>query len=111
MSTICAGQPALSDKAKKLTRDFSSGEMTSMIEKLLEQYINPAIPSHGGWVRLVKVEEGNVFLQMSGGCQGCASSKATLQFGIEEAIRKVCPQVGEIIDVTDHTSGDNPYYR
>ena len=58
----------------------------------------------------MKVEERDVFLEMGGGCQGCAASQATLRHGIESAIRRVVPQVREVIDVTDHESGENPYY-
>jgi Fe-S cluster biogenesis protein NfuA len=48
---------------------------------------------------------------MSGGCQGCAASTATLKQGIERILREHFGQdINEIIDVTDHGSGDNPYY-
>ena len=47
---------------------------------------------------------------MGGGCQGCASSKATLKQGIEVAIKQAVPEIVHVIDMTDHTSGANPYY-
>jgi hypothetical protein len=47
---------------------------------------------------------------MSGGCQGCAASAATLRQGVERMLRAALPQIGEIVDVTDHASGDAPYY-
>lgn len=89
----------------------SNDDIAGTIEHLLEHHINPALASHGGFVRLVNVENQNVFIEMGGGCQGCAASKMTMKNGVETAIREVCPQVGEIIDVTDHASGTNPYYR
>jgi Fe/S biogenesis protein NfuA len=66
---------------------------------------------HGGFVKLVKVEDRDVFLEMGGGCQGCAASQATLRQGIEAAIRDVAPQVRNVVDVTDHAAGTNPYIR
>ena len=81
-----------------------------MVERLFESHINPALASHGGFARLVKVEDRDVYIEMGGGCQGCASSQATLRHGIETAIRQVAPQVREVIDVTDHGAGENPYY-
>jgi len=47
---------------------------------------------------------------LGGGCQGCGMVDVTLKQGIEKAIREVVPQIGEILDVTDHADGRNPYY-
>ena len=43
-------------------------------------------------------------------CPGCGQADVTLKFGIENSIRAAVPGVGEILDVTDHASGRNPYY-
>lgn len=86
-------------------------DIEGIVAELFEDNINPALASHGGFVRLVKVEGRDVFVEMGGGCQGCASSKATLKHGIESAIRRVAPQVRRIVDATDHASGTNPYFR
>jgi NFU1 iron-sulfur cluster scaffold homolog, mitochondrial len=80
------------------------------IADLFEEHINPALSSHGGYVRLVKVEGRDVHVEMGGGCQGCASSRMTLKYGVESAIRRIAPQVGSIVDVTDHTAGANPFF-
>ena len=37
-------------------------------------------------------------------------ASVTLRQGIERALRSAVPDIGEIIDVTDHASGSNPYY-
>jgi NFU1 iron-sulfur cluster scaffold homolog, mitochondrial len=47
---------------------------------------------------------------MGGGCQGCASSRATMKFGIERAIKEAIPSVRNVVDATDHDAGTNPYY-
>ena len=44
-------------------------------------------------------------------CQGCGSADATLKMGIEKSIREMIPEVGEILDTTDHAAGRNPYYQ
>lgn len=95
--------------------DFHHGlpsrqEIMEVIADLLETEINPYIASHGGNIRVVDVQENNVYLKMEGGCQGCASYAVTLKFGVERAIRSLLPLVGEIFDQTDHTAGVNPYY-
>jgi Fe-S cluster biogenesis protein NfuA len=80
------------------------------IQEVLEQSINPALASHGGWVRLNRIEGQDVYVEMGGGCQGCASSRATMKFGIERAIKDAAPNVRNVIDATDHDAGTNPYY-
>jgi Fe-S cluster biogenesis protein NfuA len=79
------------------------------VENLLEARINPALSSHGGFVNLVKVEAGDVYLEMGGGCQGCAGARATMRYGVENAIREVVPGVGQVVDATDHAAGGAAY--
>lgn len=84
--------------------------MRRKIQKLMDEMINPAVASHGGKVHLVDFLNDTVYVRMSGGCQGCASSTATLKNGIERLIVEEFPQIQGVIDVTDHDLGDNPYY-
>ena len=81
------------------------------VAELLDREANPAIASHGGSVAVERVENSNVYLRMSGGCQGCAASSATLRQGIETMLRTSLPAIGEIIDLTDHDAGTNPFYE
>ncbi len=87
-------------------------DMERDVQELLNQQINPQIKSHGGQVDVVRYDEDDsvLFIEMSGGCQGCSSSSATLKNGVETMIYDAFPDVGEIRDVTDHDSGENPYY-
>jgi Fe-S cluster biogenesis protein NfuA len=86
-------------------------ELTQRIRELLEKQINPAIAAHGGFVELIDVKGNEVFIRMGGGCQGCGMASVTLRNGIEKAIRTSVPDVGAIMDTTDHASGRNPYYQ
>jgi len=88
-----------------------TGPMADRINKVLEEQINPAIASHGGFIDLVKVDGTEVYLEMSGGCQGCAMSRMTLRQGVERMVRQAVPEITEIHDVTDHSSGENPYFE
>jgi Fe/S biogenesis protein NfuA len=47
---------------------------------------------------------------MGGGCQGCASSQMTMVEGVEAALKERFSFVERVMDVTDHASGENPYY-
>jgi Fe/S biogenesis protein NfuA len=87
------------------------GDIADKVRQLLDQAVNPMLASHGGYAELVGVEETKVFLKMGGGCQGCAVSAMTLREGIETQIRAAIPEVTDIVDVTDHDAGENPYYK
>ncbi|WJY22991.1 DUF6522 family protein [Fontisubflavum oceani] len=80
------------------------------VEDLLDRQVNPAVAAHGGQISADRVESGAVYLRMSGGCQGCAASSATLREGVERMLRAALPQIREIVDVTDHAAGSNPFY-
>jgi Fe/S biogenesis protein NfuA len=80
------------------------------IQGILDREINPSVASHGGVVRLLEVKQNMVYVEMGGGCQGCGMADVTLKQGVEIAIRSEIPEVGEIMDTTDHASGNNPYY-
>ena len=85
--------------------------MIRQLEKLLDEQIRPSLASHGGNVEIVDYDNDKLFLKMSGGCQGCSSSSATLKDGIERLIKQKYPEVQEVIDLTDHATGENPYYK
>lgn len=86
--------------------------MRRQIQKIIENQINPMVASHGGRIDLVDYVDKNVFIEMSGGCQGCSASSATLRQGVERILREAFgDDIVHIYDVTDHGSGSNPYYN
>jgi Fe/S biogenesis protein NfuA len=86
------------------------GALADRVRELLDQQVNPGIAAHGGVITLVDVKGTEIYLEMSGGCQGCAMSRLTLRQGVERMLRQAVPEITEVHDVTDHTSGANPYY-
>lgn len=87
------------------------GTVEERIVQLLDQQINPGLASHGGYANLVKViDDTKAVVTMGGGCQGCAVSAVTLREGIQKAIVTYVPEITEVVDVTDHDAGENPYY-
>ncbi|MDJ0950572.1 MAG: NifU family protein [Alphaproteobacteria bacterium] len=81
------------------------------IQQLLEERINPAVASHGGFISLVDVRENRAYIRLEGGCQGCGMSTVTLRQGVEVEIMRAVPTISEVVDVTDHAAGANPYYQ
>ncbi len=86
------------------------GPIADRVRQLLDRQVNPAIAAHGGQINLVDVDGTEIYVEMTGGCQGCALSRMTLQQGVERMIRQAIPEVTAIHDVTDHASGISPYY-
>jgi len=86
------------------------GELAEKIRDVLDAQVNPAVAAHGGEIVLVDVQGTEIFIEMGGGCQGCALSRMTLKQGVERMVRQAVPEVTAVHDVTDHTSGDNPFY-
>lgn len=88
----------------------NSETIEAKLEKVIETEINPGIASHSGAISLSRVEGNTVYIEMMGGCQGCAASDITLRQGIHQAFRDAVPQIGAILDTTDHAAGSNPYF-
>ena len=86
------------------------GDVPERIAQLLEQNVNPMLASHGGFATLVGVDGHTAYVTMGGGCQGCSMSQATLTEGIQRAILEAIPEITEVIDSTDHSAGDNPFF-
>jgi Fe-S cluster biogenesis protein NfuA len=81
------------------------------IQYLLAHKINPGVAEHAGFVELIDVRDNNVYIRLGGGCQGCGAADFTLRQGIEAIIKKEVPEILQVLDVTDHAAGMNPYYR
>jgi len=102
--------PAPPTAAAEAPKDLS-GPVAQRVLQVLNEQVNPAIAAHGGRADLVAVEEPVAYLHLSGGCQGCGMAAVTLRQGIEAMIIDAVPEITEVVDVTDHARGTNPYYE
>jgi Fe-S cluster biogenesis protein NfuA len=98
------------------TRSVSTGgrtdaEVREALQELLDREVNRSIAGHGGKISIVDIRDGNLLIAMSGGCQGCAASQVTLRQGFEVMVRRVAPEIVDIIDTTDHVAGKKPFYE
>ncbi len=92
-------------------RPASDAPIDERVRWVLDSRINPMVASHGGQVGLVDITDDNdVVLQFGGGCHGCGMVDVTLKQGIETTLKQEVPEVREVIDATDHATGENPYY-
>jgi len=81
------------------------------VEALINRDVNPSIASHGGYVTLVRVVGNKAYVTMGGGCQGCSASSVTLKAGVETMIVAKVDEIMEVVDITNHDAGVNPYYK
>ena len=108
---LLTGVPAILEMAAcASTQGRSDAELGVVVQQLLDKEVNRSIANHGGKISLVDVREGKLFISMSGGCQGCASSQVTLRQGFEVMVKRVAPEIVEIVDATDHAAGKQPFY-
>lgn len=111
-SNSMGGELSIRAPGLKGQRPASDAPIHERVKWVLESRINPMVASHGGRVGLVDVTDDNdVILQFGGGCRGCGMADVTLKQGIETTLRQEVPEVREVIDATDHASGENPYFR
>jgi Fe/S biogenesis protein NfuA len=81
------------------------------VQKLIDERVNPGVASHGGFVELIDVQGDTVYVRLGGGCQGCGMVNVTLKQGIEVIFKEEIPEITQVVDVTDHAGGTNPYYQ
>ncbi len=88
-----------------------SGPLVDRVQQVIINQVNPAIASHGGGAELISIDGTIAYVRLYGGCQGCGLAQVTLKQGIERIILESIPELSQVVDVTDHASGDNPYYE
>ncbi len=88
-----------------------TGPVAEQVATVLDEQVNPSIAMHGGYAELVSVDGEIAYVRLSGGCQGCGLAQVTLGQGIAVAIKEAVPAITEVIDVTDHAGGTNPFYE
>jgi len=75
----------------------NDGDVVKRIKELLENYVKPAVEMDGGAIQFLSYEDGRVNLMMQGSCSGCPSSMITLKAGIEGMMKRMIPEVKEVV--------------
>jgi Fe-S cluster biogenesis protein NfuA len=73
------------------------GDVVKRIKELLENYVKPAVEMDGGAIQFKNFDEGVVTLMLQGSCSGCPSSMITLKAGIEQMMKRMIPEVTEVV--------------
>ena len=84
-------------KTNNVTFSADDNEIVNRIKELLENYVKPAVEMDGGAITFKNYKDGVVSLVMQGSCSGCPSSMVTLKSGIEGMMKRMIPEVKEVI--------------
>ncbi len=74
-----------------------SSELDKKISDILDEYIRPAVEQDGGAIQFKSFENGIVKVTLRGACSGCPSASLTLKSGIEQLLKRLIPEVKEVI--------------
>lgn len=77
--------------------DVNDDDVVKRIKELLENYVKPAVEMDGGAIQFRSYDEGVVSLMLQGSCSGCPSSMITLKAGIEGMMKRMIPEVKEVV--------------
>ena len=77
--------------------DEDDAEAVKQIKELIDTYVKPAVEMDGGNIEFKSFHEGIVTVIMQGSCSGCPSSTVTLKSGIESMLKRMMPQVKEVV--------------
>jgi len=80
-----------------VTFSEDDAEIVVKIKDILEKYVQPAVEMDGGTIVFRNYKEGTVTLGMQGACSGCPSSTVTLKNGIEGMMKRMIPEVQEVV--------------
>jgi Fe-S cluster biogenesis protein NfuA len=95
---VAAGEPVFTGEViTEAPPEKITGDIEQKIIALLDEYIRPAVEGDGGAIHFKSYDTGTVTVVLKGSCSGCPSSSLTLKAGIENLLRRMVPEVDEVI--------------
>lgn len=86
--------------------------ISAEVETIITTEVNPALAAHGGFVTYVGHDGGGTaYLTMGGGCHGCSMSRMTMLEGVQTTLVERVAGIERVRDLTDHSTGENPFYH
>lgn len=80
-----------------IDEELTGDDAEAKIKGVLEEYIKPAVEMDGGAIKLASYQDGIVTVTLQGSCSGCPSSTITLKNGIENLLKRMVPEVKEVV--------------
>jgi len=97
------GQVVIEEEIAKMKQESSNtvlagdDDVVKRIKELLDNYVRPAVEMDGGAIQFKSYDEGVVNLMLQGSCSGCPSSMITLKAGKEGMMKRMIPEVKEVV--------------
>lgn len=98
------GKVVVNEEELAAVKQSSSNEVSAddddvvkRIKEILDNYVRPAVEMDGGAIQFKRYEAGTVSLVLQGSCSGCPSSMITLKAGIEGMMKRMIPEVKEVV--------------
>lgn len=85
------------DEEQTEAGDFEGSDIEVKIQQILHDYVRPAVEQDGGAITYKSFDEGIVTVELRGSCSGCPSSTVTLKSGIENLLKRMVPEVTEVV--------------
>jgi Fe-S cluster biogenesis protein NfuA len=85
----------------KASASTSQSDLEAKVISVLDTYVRPAVEMDGGNIRFKSFHEGIVTVTLQGSCSGCPSSTLTLKSGIEGLLKRMVPEVKEVVAETE----------
>ncbi len=103
----------LNIKAPKLKgkKPDDDAPLHDRVQYFIDSELNPSLAMHGGNAKLTNIDDGYAFIEFGGGCNGCGMAGQTLSMGMETKLLRQFPELKGLMDGTDHSTGENPYYK
>jgi Fe-S cluster biogenesis protein NfuA len=84
-------------KTDEVVLSGDESDVVKRIQEILENYVKPAVEMDGGAIQFKSFKDGKVNLMLQGSCSGCPSSMITLKAGIEGMMKRMIPEVQEVV--------------
>ncbi|MEP1035593.1 NifU family protein [Ekhidna sp.] len=95
---LLEGKAILTEVIKdNIDEELTGDDAEAKIKGVLEEYIKPAVEMDGGAIKLSSYKDGIVTVTLQGSCSGCPSSTITLKNGIENLLKRMVPEVKEVV--------------
>lgn len=98
---VVINEDEIPKKVASSTGEQNESDIVLRIKELLENYVKPAVEMDGGAISFKDYQDGKVSLALQGSCSGCPSSMVTLKSGIEGMMKRMIPEVKEVVAVED----------
>jgi len=82
-----------------MSMPFTDEDLQQPVANIIEKKIAPMLAKDGGAIRLLKIKDSKIYVQLQGACVGCAASSSTLKFIVEKELREAIHPDLEIVNV------------